>query len=149
MRRDVLGTPMIIDYYIGIAPELKGDTMPDASDGLRLVIREPLGVAVSYAASNHPFLFSIQRTIGALLAGNPLVLRAHEADSSSPDDVGGACGGDLPARDVEHRERQGAHGGRGARAASRRPTDHLHRQRCGREGDLQVRRGERPEVGDP
>jgi betaine-aldehyde dehydrogenase len=81
MRRDLLGTQMIIDFYTGIAPELKGDTMPDASDGMRLVLREPLGVAVSYAASNHPFLFSIERSIGALLAGNPLVLRAHEADS--------------------------------------------------------------------
>ena len=83
MRRDVLGTLGIIDFYTGIAPELKGDTMPDASDGFRLVIREPLGVAVSYAASNHPFLFSIERSIGALLAGNPLVLRAHEADPIS------------------------------------------------------------------
>jgi acyl-CoA reductase-like NAD-dependent aldehyde dehydrogenase len=80
MRRDVLGTAAIIDYYVGIAPELKGDTMPDATDGLRLALREPLGVAVSYTASNHPFLFSIQRCIGALLAGNPLVLRAHEVD---------------------------------------------------------------------
>ena len=83
MRRDVMASGMIIDWYVGVAPELKGDTMPDASDGLRLMIREPLGVAVSYAASNHPFLFSIERCIGALLAGNPMVLRAHEADSIS------------------------------------------------------------------
>ena len=83
MRSDILGTLKIIDFYTGIAPELKGDTMPDATDGMRLVIREPLGVAVTYAASNHPFLFSIQRSIGALIAGCPLVLRAHEADSIS------------------------------------------------------------------
>ena len=83
MRRDVMASQMIIDWYVGAAPELKGDTMPDASDGLRFMVREPLGVAVSYAASNHPFLFSIERSIGALLAGNPLVLRAHEADSIS------------------------------------------------------------------
>ena len=83
MRRDVAFTLAMIDYYVGIAPELKGDTMPDASDGFRLTVREPLGVAVSYSASNHPFLFSVERSIGALLAGNPLVLRAHESDSIS------------------------------------------------------------------
>jgi acyl-CoA reductase-like NAD-dependent aldehyde dehydrogenase len=83
MRMDVMATGMIIDFYTGIAPELKGDTMPGANDGMNLVLREPLGVAVSYSASNHPFLFSIERSIGALLAGNPLVLRAHEADSIS------------------------------------------------------------------
>src|SRR5262249_28864375 len=83
MRSDILGSTKIIEWYTGIAPELKGDTMPDATDGFRFSIREPLGVAVSYAASNHPFLFSIQRSIGALLAGNTLVLRAHECDSIS------------------------------------------------------------------
>jgi acyl-CoA reductase-like NAD-dependent aldehyde dehydrogenase len=80
MRRDLMGAQMIIQWYTGVAPEMKGDTMPDSSDGLRMVIHEPLGVAVSYAASNHPFLFSIERSIGALLAGNTMVLRAHEVD---------------------------------------------------------------------
>ena len=83
MRMDVWATTFIIDFYCGIASELKGDTMPDAAGGMSMSIRQPLGVAVSFAASNHPYLFSIERSIGALLAGNPLVLKAHDNDSVS------------------------------------------------------------------
>lgn len=83
MRRDIAGGIHTIEYYTGIAWELKGDTMPNSNGGMHFTLRQPHGVAASITAYNHPFSFAIHRTIGALLAGNTLVLKPPEQDSIS------------------------------------------------------------------
>jgi acyl-CoA reductase-like NAD-dependent aldehyde dehydrogenase len=81
MHRDFANTIATIDYFTGVAPQLVGDTMPMGGNAMRMIVRQPLGVATAITAFNHPLYFALHRCIGALLAGNTMVLKPPEQDS--------------------------------------------------------------------
>src|SRR4051812_30733993 len=61
MRRDVGWAADGLRYFAGLAPELKGMSVPASDRGLHFTIREPYGVVVGIAAFNHPFLFALSK----------------------------------------------------------------------------------------
>jgi acyl-CoA reductase-like NAD-dependent aldehyde dehydrogenase len=66
---------------IRIAPEALADVVPDPKPGFRrFVRREPLGVVLTIAPWNYPYLTAVNSVVPALLAGNAVVLR-HSAQT--------------------------------------------------------------------
>ncbi|WP_245160225.1 aldehyde dehydrogenase family protein [Blastococcus sp. CT_GayMR20] len=61
----------------GIAPELRGSTIP-ATDNLHLTVREPYGVALRIVAYNHPFMFAATKIAAPLLTGNTVIIKPSE-----------------------------------------------------------------------
>lgn len=67
-----------IEYFAGLATELKGETLPMGPNALNYTVREPLGVIVRINAYNHPFLFAGMRMGAPLAAGNSLIVKPPE-----------------------------------------------------------------------
>jgi betaine-aldehyde dehydrogenase len=75
MVKDVHDGAEYIDYFAGLAAELKGDITPMGDELLNLTFREPLGVCARIVAYNHPAMF-VAMNIGApLAAGNTLIIK--------------------------------------------------------------------------
>jgi acyl-CoA reductase-like NAD-dependent aldehyde dehydrogenase len=49
-------------YYAGLAPDMRGETIPATSDNLHLTLHEPYGVVARIAPFNHPVMFAVART---------------------------------------------------------------------------------------
>ncbi|MGH0030061.1 MAG: aldehyde dehydrogenase family protein [Myxococcota bacterium] len=63
-------------HMIAIAEESLADVVPEAKPGFtRFVRREPLGVVLTIAPWNYPYLTAVNSVVPALLAGNTVVLR--------------------------------------------------------------------------
>jgi betaine-aldehyde dehydrogenase len=67
-----------LDYFAGLATELKGNTLPMGEGQLNYTLREPLGVVARIVAYNHPLMFAAAKIGAPLAAGNTLVLKAAE-----------------------------------------------------------------------
>lgn len=68
-------------YMIGIAESALADLVPSPKTGFeRRIVREPLGVALTIAPWNYPFLTTVNSVIPALMAGNTVVLK-HAANT--------------------------------------------------------------------
>jgi len=66
---------------IRLAPEALADVVPEPKPGFRrFVRREPLGVVLTIAPWNYPYLTAVNSVVPALLAGNAVVLR-HSAQT--------------------------------------------------------------------
>ena len=78
MVRDAEFGATSIDFFAGLATEIKGDTIPMGSDALNYTVREPLGVVVRVNAYNHPFLFATMKIGAPLVAGNSIVIKPPE-----------------------------------------------------------------------
>jgi len=77
MRKDVASAAALIDWYAGIAPEIKGETIPATAQTLNFTVREPYGVVGRITPFNHPIMFA-SRIAAPLIAGNTLVLKPAE-----------------------------------------------------------------------
>ena len=77
MRKDVSATAAMNDFYAGLAPEIKGETIPSTSGTLSFTVREPYGVVVRIIPFNHPIMFA-GRIAAPLIAGNTLVMKPPE-----------------------------------------------------------------------
>ncbi len=77
MRKDVASAANLIDYYSGLAPEIKGETIPANSGTFNFTLREPFGVVGRIIPFNHPIMFAA-RLAAPLIAGNTLVLKPPE-----------------------------------------------------------------------
>jgi acyl-CoA reductase-like NAD-dependent aldehyde dehydrogenase len=78
---EVRGTLERARYMIEIAPESLADIDPGPKQHFRrFVRREPLGVVLTVAAWNYPYLIAVNSVIPALLAGNAVVLK-HSAQT--------------------------------------------------------------------
>jgi acyl-CoA reductase-like NAD-dependent aldehyde dehydrogenase len=78
---EVRGTLERARHMIAIAPEALADI--DAgpkADFKRFVRREPLGVVLTIAAWNYPYLIAVNSVVPALLAGNVVILK-HSAQT--------------------------------------------------------------------
>lgn len=70
-------------YFAGLAPDLRGDTIPATRDHLHLTIHEPYGVVARIAPFNHPVMFAVARTAAALAAGNAVIVKPPETSPLS------------------------------------------------------------------
>jgi betaine-aldehyde dehydrogenase len=78
MVRDAEFGAAFIEYFAGLATEIKGDTIPMGGNALNYTVREPLGVVVRINAYNHPFLFATMKIGAPLIAGNSIVVKPPE-----------------------------------------------------------------------
>ena len=83
MRADVGHAVDSLNYYAGIAHELKGETIPATPDHLHLTLREPYGVVGRIVPFNHPLMFAVARTAAALASGNAVVVKPPETSPLS------------------------------------------------------------------
>lgn len=83
MRMDVGMSVDSLNYYAGLAYEVKGETIPGAEDNLHITVREPYGVVVRIAPFNHPLMFAVARTAAALAAGNAVIVKPPETSPLS------------------------------------------------------------------
>ena len=70
-------------YYAGLAPDLRGETIPATSQNLHFTLHEPYGVVARIAPFNHPAMFAIARTAAALAAGNAVIVKPPETSPLS------------------------------------------------------------------
>ncbi|MEQ5856876.1 aldehyde dehydrogenase family protein [Halomonas sp. YLB-10] len=70
-------------YYAGLAPDLRGDSIPATSGNLHFTVHEPYGVVVRIAPFNHPVMFAVARTAAALAAGNAVIVKPPETSPLS------------------------------------------------------------------
>lgn len=83
MGRPIRYTPFEIDRtveraraMIELAPEALADTMPPPIEGFRRFVRRvPLGVVLTIAPWNYPYLTSINSVVPAIMAGNAVILK--------------------------------------------------------------------------
>ena len=78
---EVNGTLERARYMISIAPTALADIDAGPKEGFhRFLRREPLGVVLTIAAWNYPYLIAVNSVIPALMAGNVVVLK-HSAQT--------------------------------------------------------------------
>jgi betaine-aldehyde dehydrogenase len=75
MLHDAMVSADYMDYFAGLATELKGSTIPIGPDWLNYTVREPLGVIARIGAFNHPLLFVAAKAGAPLAAGNALIVK--------------------------------------------------------------------------
>jgi aldehyde dehydrogenase (NAD+)/betaine-aldehyde dehydrogenase len=97
MRGDVQVAVDSLDYYAGIASELKGDSIPASADHFHITLREPYGVVARIVPFNHPLMFAVARTAAALAAGNAVVVKPPETSPLSAMILGEIAQQILPA----------------------------------------------------
>ena len=83
-RRDVLRAADEIEYFAGIAGEVKGSTIPAPAGGLAYTLREPYGVVGRIIPFNHPFNFAAAKVAAPLAAGNAVILKAPDQAPLGP-----------------------------------------------------------------
>jgi len=95
MRDDVAVTLERMRHLAGIAPDVRGDTIP-VGTGLHYTEYEPFGVVARITPFNHPFMFAATKLIAPLLMGNTVVLKPAEATPLSALLLGEIVGDALP-----------------------------------------------------
>ena len=84
MQRDALIAAAQIDFYAGLATEVKGETIPMGDGILNYSVREPYGVCARIVAYNHPIMFTAAKMAPPLVAGNAVIMKPpHQAPLSS------------------------------------------------------------------
>ena len=66
------------DYFAGLIPMLKGETIPSTEDHFHYTLREPLGVVARIVAFNHPVMFAAGKMAAPLAAGNTVIIKPPE-----------------------------------------------------------------------
>ncbi|CAK7201823.1 hypothetical protein SEUCBS139899_004538 [Sporothrix eucalyptigena] len=74
MARDARVGAYYMDYFGGLIPMVRGETIPLGQDGFHYTVREPLGVVGRIIAYNHPLLFAAKMA-APLAAGNTVVIK--------------------------------------------------------------------------
>lgn len=79
---EMVGDAMVaadsLDYFAGLIPMLKGETIPIAEESLHYSVREPLGVVARIVAYNHPLMFAAGKIAAPLAAGNTVIVKPPE-----------------------------------------------------------------------
>lgn len=78
MDFDVTLGAALMDFFAGLATELKGETIPSGAGKLTVVKREPLGVVARIVPFNHPLMFACAKIAAPLIAGNAVILKPSE-----------------------------------------------------------------------
>jgi betaine-aldehyde dehydrogenase len=75
MTGDVHAAAAQIEYFAGLAAELKGETIPMGDGAVDMTLREPFGVCARIVAYNHPLLFTAAKMAAPLAAGNTVIMK--------------------------------------------------------------------------
>ena len=75
MLADANVAAAFFDYFAGLIPMLKGETIPQADDHFHYTLREPLGVVARIVAFNHPVMFAAGKMAAPLAAGNTVIIK--------------------------------------------------------------------------
>lgn len=67
-----------MEYFAGLATEIKGETIPMGDGNLNYTLQEPMGVIARIVAYNHPLMFAALRIAAPLAAGNTVVIKAPD-----------------------------------------------------------------------
>jgi betaine-aldehyde dehydrogenase len=67
-----------LDYFAGLATEIKGETIPMGDGNFNYTLQEPLGVVARIVAYNHPFMFAAAKMAAPLAAGNSVVMKSPD-----------------------------------------------------------------------
>ena len=78
MQIDIKISLAVMDFFAGLAPEIKGETYPGSNDCLNISVREPLGVVARIIPFNHPLMFACIKSVAPLIAGNSVILKPSE-----------------------------------------------------------------------
>lgn len=77
--REMLGDAAVaaanMDFFAGLIPMLKGETIPQSDETFHYTIREPLGVVGRIVAFNHPVMFAGAKLAAPIAAGNCVVIK--------------------------------------------------------------------------
>ena len=84
MLADAHTAASIMSYFAGIAPEVKGSTVPSSARNLHFTLREPFGVVGRITPSNRTVLFAAAKCVAPLLMGNTLILKAPDQTPLAP-----------------------------------------------------------------
>ncbi len=100
MSVDIEAAADQLEWYAGLAIELKGETVPASAKNLHLTVREPFGVVARIVPFNHPLMFTARGIGGPLAAGNTVVIKPPETSSLSAYLLAQLCREVLPAGTV-------------------------------------------------
>ena len=64
-----------LEYFAGLVPMIKGETIPISDETLHYTLREPLGVTARIIAFNHPVMFAGAKLAAPLAAGNTVIIK--------------------------------------------------------------------------
>ena len=96
MVRDASIAAAGIEYFAGLAGEIKGETIPMGDRNLNYTLREPLGVVARIVAYNHPLMFSAMKIGAPLAAGNTVIIKPPEQAPLSALRMAELIGGIFP-----------------------------------------------------
>ena len=96
LQADIQIAAAYLEYFAGLASELKGETIPATAEGLHLTVREPYGVVARIVPFNHPFMFAAAHLAAPLMAGNAVVVKTPETSPLTGSLLGELCAATLP-----------------------------------------------------
>jgi betaine-aldehyde dehydrogenase len=96
LARDAGFAADCLDYFAGLATEIKGETIPMGDGNLNYTLQEPLGVVARIVAFNHPLMFAAARLAAPLAAGNTVVIKAPDQAPLSTLRLAELVGGIFP-----------------------------------------------------
>lgn len=67
-----------LEYFAGLATEVKGETIPMGDGNFNYTVHEPLGVIARIVAYNHPLMFAAARLAAPLAAGNTVIVKSPD-----------------------------------------------------------------------
>ena len=86
-----------LEYFAGLATEMKGDTVPASPGNIHFSLREPYGVVARIVSFNHPFMFAGAHLASPLTAGNTVVVKTPETSPLSGSLLADCCRDILPS----------------------------------------------------
>lgn len=78
MAFDVELGAALMEFFAGLATEIKGETVPSGGNQLNYVMREPVGVVARLVPFNHPLMFACAKIAAPIIAGNAVILKPSE-----------------------------------------------------------------------
>jgi betaine-aldehyde dehydrogenase len=75
MTNDVLAACAQLEYFAGLAGEVKGETIPMGEGAVNMTLREPFGACARLVANNHPLMFTAAKMAAPLAAGNTVIMK--------------------------------------------------------------------------
>ena len=78
MTNDVHAAAGQLEYFAGLAAEVKGETIPMGASAVNMTVREPFGVCARIVAYNHPLMFTAAKMAAPLAAGNTVIMKPPE-----------------------------------------------------------------------
>ena len=135
MKGDIEQSAEQLEWYTGLAIEMKGETIPASAKNLHITVREPFGVTARIVPFNHPLSFAARGLAGPLIAGNTVDHQAAGDELAVGHAARRNLQGGPAARRRQYRQRQWHAGGRGHREASEGQAHRVHRLGADRHGD--------------